>query len=249
MNCSQDLVEAYLDEELDATQQAALKQHLAICPACSEAYARLRKQKREVKEAASYYSAPPMLQRSIGEALQRLSAAEAKPPRKAPWRGLAIAASLLLAVSVSWNLLQLRPRSTADEMAQSVLAEHIRSLVGNRLVDVASSDQHTVKPWFAGKLDFSPDVKDLEAEGFPLAGGRVDYLADRRVAALVYHRRQHVISVFIWPSGSTPVREASVLHNGYHILQWADGPMTYWAVSDVSLPELETFRALLKSRG
>jgi anti-sigma factor RsiW len=249
MNCSRDLVEAYLDEELDATQQTALKQHLAVCPACSEVYARLRKQKADVKQAASYYIAPPMLQRSIGEALQRLSVAEAKPPRKAPWPGLAIAASLLLAISVSWNLLQLRQRSSPDDMAKNVLADHIRSLVGSRLVDVASSDQHTVKPWFAGKLDFSPDVKDLEAQGFPLAGGRVDYLADRRVAALVYHRRQHVITLFIWPSGSSPVRDATVSHNGYHLLQWTDGTMTYWAVSDASLPELQTFRALLKQAG
>jgi anti-sigma factor RsiW len=247
MNCSRDLVEAYLDEELDAAQQAAITQHLAGCPNCSAVYARLRRQKGDIKKTASYYSAPPMLKRSIGEALERLSAEEDKPPREKPWRGLAIAASLLLALSVSWNLLQLRPRSTADDLAQSVLAGHVRSLVSNGLVDVVSSDQHTVKPWFAGKLDFSPEVKDLAAQGFPLAGGRVDYLADRRVAALVYHRRQHVITLFIWPNGSAPVRETSITHNGYHLLQWTDGSMTYWAVSDVSLPELENFRALFRS--
>jgi anti-sigma factor RsiW len=246
MNCSQDLVEAYLDEELDAVQQAAVTQHLADCPNCSAVYARLRSQKGDVKKAASYYSAPPMLKRSIGDALQRLSAAEAKPPRQTPWRALAIAASLLLAVSVSWNLLQFRPRSSAADLAQSVLAGHIRSLVASGLVDVASSDQHTVKPWFAGKLDFSPEVKDLAAQGFPLAGGRVDYLTDRRVAALVYHRRQHVITLFIWPNGPSPVNEANFTHNGYHLLQWTDGSMTYWAVSDVSLPELKNFRALFR---
>ena len=247
MNCSRDLVEAYLDEELDAAQQATVTQHLAACPNCSAVYDRLRRQKDDIKKTASYYSAPPTLKHSIGEALQRLSATEDKPPREKPWRGLAVAASLLLALSVSWNLLQLRQRSTANDLAQSVLAGHVRSLVSNGLVDVVSSDQHTVKPWFAGKLDFSPEVKDLAAQGFPLAGGRVDYLADRRVAALVYHRRQLVITLFIWPNGSAPVRETSITHNGYHLLQWTDGSMTYWAVSDVSLPEQQNFRALFKS--
>jgi anti-sigma factor RsiW len=244
MNCSQDLVEAYLDGELDAAQHAVVTQHLATCPDCSEAYARLRRLKAGVKAAAPYYSAPPQLQHSVRQALQHLSAEEARPPgREAPWRGLAIAASLLLVVSVSWNL---RPRSGEGELANSVLADHIRSLLGPNPVDVVSSDQHTVKPWFAGKLDFSPDVRDLTVQGFPLAGGRIDYLADRRVAALVYHRRQHVITLFIWPAGSTSVSETSTSRNGYNLLHWTDGSMTYWAVSDVSPAELETFRTLLK---
>jgi anti-sigma factor RsiW len=244
MNCSQDLVEAYMDGELDAAQYAVVKQHLAACPDCSEAYARLSRQKAGVKAAAPYYSAPPKLQRSVRQALQRLSAEEARPPvREAPWRGLAIAASLLLVVSVSWNL---RPRPGEGDLANSVLADHIRSLLGPNPVDVMSSDQHTVKPWFAGKLDFSPDVKDLAVQGFPLAGGRIDYLADRRVAALVYHRRQHVITLFIWPAGSQSASETSTSRNGYNLLHWTDGAMTYWAVSDASTAELKDFHSLYK---
>jgi anti-sigma factor RsiW len=247
MNCSPQLVEAYLDEELDAAQHAAMERHLADCPDCSEAYARMRRLKAGIKAAAPYYKAPPNLEHSIRRALKHLATEEIKPAvREAPWRWLAVAASLLLIVSASVNLLQLWPRGGGDNLANSVLADHIRSLLGTGLVEVASSDQHTVKPWFAGKLDFSPDVKDLSSQGFPLVGGRVDYLADRRVAALVYHRRQHVITVFIWPAGSPSVGDASISQNGYHLLHWTDGSMTYWAVSDVATPELETLRSLLK---
>jgi anti-sigma factor RsiW len=146
---------------------------------------------------------------------------------------------------VSWNLLQLR-RPTGADLASNVLADHIRSLLGSGPVEVASSDQHTVKPWFAGKLDFSPEVKDLQAQGFPLAGGRVDYLDGHRVAALVYHRRLHVITLFIWPVGSAAVSASSVSQNGYHLLHWTDSSMNYWAVSDVSIGELENFKALIQ---
>src|SRR5439155_24246996 len=121
-----------------------------------------------------------------------------------------------------------------------------RSLLGSRLVDVASSDQHTVKPWFAGKLDFSPAVRDLAGQGFPLAGGRLEYLSGRRVAALVYYRRQHVINLFTWPGGSSSVSETSTSLDGYNLLQWTDGSMTYWVVSDASSAELKIFRSLFR---
>jgi len=123
------------------------------------------------------------------------------------------------------------------------LDDHIRSLISGHLADVPSSDRHTVKPWFAGKLDFSPEVKDLGAEGFPLAGGRVEYIAGRRVAALVYQRRQHVIDLFTWPETS---REGplKISRNGYNALHWTARGMTYWAVSDVSAGDLEKLREL-----
>ena len=200
MKCSEHLIEAWLDEEIDAAQVAALEQHLLTCPNCSRTYARLLQQKADVKEVAPYYNAPSELRQSLRGALDRLAAREAAPPqaRSVHWRRLAIAAMLLLFLSLSWNLIQWRSRPVS-ELAEAVFADHIRSLAGPAVVDVVSSDQHTVKPWFAGKLDFSPIVKDLQAQGFPLAGGRVDYLVGRRVAALVYHRRQHVINLFVWP--------------------------------------------------
>lgn len=246
MNCSRDLIEAYLDDELNAAQHSAIEGHLATCPNCSETCARLRKQKASIKAAAPYYRPPPNLQRSVRDALRRVGPEKAKPVSQVPWRWLTIAASLLLAVSVSWNVAQLHPRSSEAEVAENVLSDHIRSLIGTRLVDVPSSDQHTVKPWFAGKLDFSPEVKDLEAQGFPLVGGRIEYLAGRRVAALVYHRRQHVITLFIWPDASSSGVDASISRNGYNLLRWTADPMTYWAVSDVSVSDLEKFRDLYR---
>jgi anti-sigma factor RsiW len=152
-----------------------------------------------------------------------------------------------LVASVTSNLVQLRHSAVENSVAESVVGDHIRSLIGTHLVDVPSSDQHTVKPWFAGKLDFSPDVKNFEAEGFPLVGGRIEYLAGRRVAALVYRRRQHLINVFTWPAGSASAGSgARLARNGYNLLQWTDGPMTYWAASDVSAVELDRLRDLYR---
>ncbi len=239
MKCSPELLDALLDDELGAAVKAAVQQHLETCAECSAAYARLRRLRAGIKTAAPYYNAPPELRRAVGELVER------RPAQETPWRGIAIAASLLLAASFVWNVVQLRPHR--DELASSVLADHIRSLLGSSPVEVVSSDQHTVKPWFAGKLDFSPPVKDLAAEGFPLVGGRIDYLDERRVAALVYRRRQHVITVFIWPRGSTErAGERSLSHNGYNLLRWTDGAMVFWAVSDVSPGELDTLRRLLQ---
>ena len=245
MNCAPDLIEAYLDNELDASERAALERHLAECADCAGRYARLRSQKEDVKQAAGYYKAPAELQESIRRGLRR-EAGEGKRVATAPWRPLAIAASLLLVVSASWNAVQMRTRATQAELPDSVLNDHLRSLIGTHLLDVPSSDQHTVKPWFAGKLDFSPDVRDLTDQGFPLAGGRLEYLQGRRVAALVYHRRQHVINLFIWPISSSSSDESAISRNGYNLRHWTSGMMTYWAVSDVSAPELDTLRNLYR---
>ena len=244
MKCSHELLEAYLDQELDALQIAAVQQHMAECAGCSEDYARLRRQKAGIQAAAPYYSAPAGLLDTVQEELRRASAGKAKSAAQTPWRWLAIAASMLLAASLSWNVLQFRSRQ--NDLAEAVVTDHIRSVLGSRLVDVPSSDQHTVKPWFAGKLDFAPEVRDLEAQGFSLLGGRVEYLAGRRVAALVYRRRQHVINLFIWPGDSAGGPGASTSRNGYSVLHWTSGPMSYWAVSDISPADLERLRELYK---
>jgi anti-sigma factor RsiW len=246
MNCPSELIEAYLDDELDPVQHAAVERHVAECQNCSDHYARLLQQKADIKTAAPYFSAPPGLLQSVRSGLRR----EASPtPRRSgylplsAWRSIAIAASVLLVFSVSWNVSRIGPRTAEANLAESVLNDHIRSLIGTHLVDVPSSDRHTVKPWFAGKLDFSPDVRDLAAQGFPLVGGRVEYLAGRRVAALVYQRRQHVINVFIWPATSSS-GQMDISKDGYNLLQWTHDGMTFWAVSDVSAAELETLRTL-----
>jgi anti-sigma factor RsiW len=249
MNCSRDLVEAYLDEELDAAQHTAVEEHLASCSDCSDTYARLLRQKEQIRQAAPYYAAPSGLRQSVRAALRDQWKTEAAPRRETYWRWAAIAASILLMASVAWNIVLLRPRPAEDRIAENIFADHIRSLIGTHLMDVVSTDQHTVKPWFAGKLDFSPVVKDLSSEGFPLAGGRIEYISGRRVAALIYYRRKHVINLFMWPEsevGQAPTSsEALITRNGYHLLHWTSGSMTYWAVSDVSAGDLKAFRNLL----
>ena len=246
MNCSRDLIEAYMDEELDPASRAAVEEHISTCQACSEAHARFREQSASIRSAAPYYRAPAQLQQSVREALRRAAADESAAMRRStPWRWLAIAASILLAVSVSWNIR--RPQTQTAEkdlIAQNVLSDHIRSLIGTHLLDVPSTDQHTVKPWFNGKLDFSPDVKDFASQGFPLIGGRLDYLTGRTVAALVYRRRQHVINLLTWPADASQVDDSHFSRNGYNAVHWTYRSMTCWAVSDIGINELEQFKDL-----
>jgi len=246
MNCSSDLIEAYMDGELDPASKAAVEEHLSTCQACLEALARFRKQSASIRAAAPYYPAPAHLQQSAREALRRTAVIERPAAvRNTSWRWVAIAATVLLAISVSWNFR--RPQTQTGErdlIAQNVLSDHIRSMIGTHLLDVPSTDQHTVKPWFNGKLDFSPDVKDFASQGFPLIGGRLDYLTGRTVAALVYRRRQHVINLFTWPSDSTPADESHFSRNGYNAVHWTYRSMTCWAVSDIGMNELEQFKDL-----
>jgi anti-sigma factor RsiW len=138
--------------------------------------------------------------------------------------------------------------SAGRALADQVLASHVRALMPGHLTDVASTDQHTVKPWFNGRLDYSPAVSDFVGAGFPLIGGRLDYVGGRQVAALVYGRRQHMIDVFLWPTGSGPrAGAASLTRQGYHLLHWVGPQYTYWVVSDLGAPELRQFADLLRA--
>jgi anti-sigma factor RsiW len=142
----------------------------------------------------------------------------------------------------------LRGPSTQEILAQQVLSSHIRSLMPQHLTDVSSSDQHTVKPWFNGRLDFSPPVADFAKEGFPLVGGRLDYVDNRPVAALVYGRRKHFINVFVWPSASKiDAGTKDMTLQGYNLVQWTKSGMTYWVVSDLSKSELDEFVRQVRS--
>jgi anti-sigma factor RsiW len=169
-------------------------------------------------------------------------------PRRAALNWLAIAAAILLAALLGWRVVPGERGTSQDELlAQEIVASHIRSLQPGHLMDVESTDQHTVKPWFNGKLDFSPQVKDFAADGFPLVGGRLDYAAHRDVAALVYQRRQHLINVYEWPDDSgaeRPVRAKS--SQGYNMLLWQRGGMYFCAVSDLNSSELRQFIQLFQ---
>lgn len=219
-----------------AQRTAELLQHLDSCPACSKFMDDMTSLRNTVREQAPYYKAPPGLKRRI--------LAQTRDSESYRYRWLAIAASVLLVTSLAGNIVLLRTRVTPQQaLAANVVSSHIRSLAGTHLLDVESTDQHTVKPWFNGKLDFSPSVKDFAAQGFPLVGGRLEYFDGRAAAALVFERRKHIINLFTWPT-TAEQGEMRFSRNGFNVLQWTQSGMTYWAVSDLNDGDLESFVAL-----
>jgi anti-sigma factor RsiW len=249
MRCasSRHLLELHLDGELPAGESAEIHEHIQSCASCSGLYQGLERLQSDIRTQVTRYRAPAQLQQSIQAALRKTSAIEPQAPRM-HWNWMAVAASVLLFASMAWNVAFLRSRDSAtDVLAREVLSSHLRSLMGTHLLDVPSSDQHTVKPWFNGKLNFSPDVKDFTSQGFRLVGGRVEYIDDRPVAALVYQRRQHFINLFTWPSSSSSQNGYSeTKRSGYNLVSWTEGGMTCWAVSDLQPSELEQFAQLYK---
>lgn len=208
-----------------------------------------------IKAKAARYDAPPELRAHIVKILQASTGLpDTVAMRQSTWSawrrwlspGLAFVCGLLVSVAV----LRFYPVVDAqDHLAQDLVAGHVRSLMAAHLADVASSDQHTVKPWFTGKLDFSPPVHDLTNEGFPLVGGRLDYVGQRAVAALVYQHRQHTINLFVWPSGgdgSSERKRAS--RQGFNLTSWNVAGLQFWAISDISPQELESFSILLRKQ-
>ena len=237
-------LDAYLDGELAAPDAAELEQHLRACPECSRLERRRRALSTALRDELPRFPAPDTLRAGV-RAGARAEAGRTARRRAPSWGTLAVAASLAL---VAFGSRQLALRGAAGEaITNQVLASHVRSLMPGHLTDVLSSDQHTVKPWFNGKLDFSPPVYDFAGAGFPLVGGRLEYVDGRPVAALAYSRRQHVISVFVWPAdqGRT-ARPRATTRQGYHLLHWATPAYAYWVVSDLGLAELGDFVALLQ---
>ena len=206
----------------------------------------------ELKQQMTRYQAPPGLERRIRHALAQESRGPA-PGRASRLRAL-FARRLPLALSFACGLLVASALFTLhgaatreDAIEQQVVAAHVRSLMADHLMDVASTDQHTVKPWFTGKLDFAPPVADLAPAGFPLVGGRLDYVNDRAVAALVYRRRGHTINVFVMPEGDARVgRAASSQLHGYQVAEWQKAGMRFWAVSDISREDMQRFEQAMQ---
>jgi len=262
-------MDGYLDGELDPVTSQTIEQHLRSCRNCEQAYETHRVLVRSIGIAAPYYKAPAELRQRIQSSLReeiaerpmRNVARDAQPlfPRRqpkpravlfgTPWNwlslsGLSLAAAIIFAAIIFSNLAPQLRRPGADQLlATQLIASHVRSLMANHLTDVASSDQHTVKPWLDTKLDFAPAVADLASEGFPLVGGRLDYLDNRPVAALVYQRRKHFINLFVWPVESNAAKGTETIsRQGYQLLHWADSDFNYWAVSDVNANDLQTFK-------
>jgi anti-sigma factor RsiW len=244
MNCDEArrLIAAYNDGELDLVRSLEVEEHLGSCGVCAAA----RENMRTLKQAArsAYFQAPDGLRESV------LAAARAADPipqnvvvSRAPrfWiaTGLALAAGVLLGFFAG----QIRVRDASERTLLAALTDsHVRSLIGTHLTDVISSDQHTVRPWFEGKLDFAPPVEDLSGQGFPLVGGRVEYIDGRSVAALVYERRKHFINLFVWPSGpGNQEVKGEKPQRGYNIVRWRAAGMNYSAVSEIAEDDLRKF--------
>ncbi len=237
---------AHLDGELDAAEAAEVRAHLETCAACAALLERHQTLRAAVRDELPFHRAPDVLRARVRDAM-REAAPRLALRRAVPWRALAVAASAVLVVAGTWRLAS--DRAAASALTEEVLAAHVRSLMPGHLTDVASTDQHTVKPWFDGRLDFSPPVADQAAAGFPLLGGRLDYVGGRPVAALVYGRRLHRINVFVWPDRGGPSGPARAERNGYYLEHWTRGGMTFWAVSDLNRAELQSFVGLLQSAG
>ncbi len=261
----QSLLQGHFDGELDLPRTLELEAHVSACPRCA---AELRSQqalRNSLRAANLYQRAPQSLKDRVSDALsdstKLLSAttpAEIRPapisPAVTPTRRryilewLAVAAAVLITVIFGARIIPgaLSSQQTAA-LTDQVLASHIRSLQPGHLFDVQSTDQHTVKPWFDGKIDFAPPVTDFAQAGFPLVGGRLDYMDGRPVAALVYQRRLHYINVFIWPAKANQSEAATQqTRQGYNMIHWSKDGMTFWAASDLAMDELQGFVAMLQ---
>jgi anti-sigma factor RsiW len=244
MNCQQarPLIDFYADGELDAAGILELEKHIHDCPACALAWRNAQSLKKSLKQDALYFTAPTELRRAIKAELR--SQVETKSRWNFwNWNWLTTATTSVATVCLVLVLtLSLTRPSAEQRLTQEIVSSNIRSLMADHMLDVVSTDQHTVKPWFNGKLDFSPPVKDLVAQEFPLIGGRLDYIGGRSVAALVFHRNKHVINLFIWPvneKDSKPTASASI--QGYNVIHWINAGMTFWTVSDLNEKELMEF--------
>jgi anti-sigma factor RsiW len=234
---------AYSDRELDLTRSLELEAHLRECAACSRAHENLKTLQKALRSDSLRVQPSADFEGRIKSTLHHEADTDSQTSR---WRWLipALSAAALLMVFVGFMLM----RSPADDLiAHEVVSSHVRSLMTtSHLIDVPSEDPHTVKPWFDGKLDFSPPVKDFSAQGFALIGGRLDYIGNRPVAALIYERRKHQINVFIWPSSSRDTNAAAQVQQGYNLIHWTKSAMTYWAISDLNLAELQQLQGELE---
>jgi len=248
MTCDEarSLLNAHIDGELDASLRAAVDEHVSKCVLCTDDVRMLERVSLAIRDEISRNPAPEHLRNNIRFALRGAPYVERRQPAGhwKQWTTAAAAALLVAGLASAPFLVSVRDHRQA--LAQELLSAHERALLG-REVDVISTDRHTVKPWFNGKLPFSPPVADLADQGFPLEGGRVDYAGGRPVAALVYRRRLHRIDVFIWPAGGTapPARFES---NGYHEIAWQRNGFAFTCISDLNPAELATFARLLQQQ-
>lgn len=252
MDCNEarHLLQATADGEVGAADSVRLERHLEDCDGCVETLSNLQALHRATRHGATYRRAPAALRASILAALPSPSddaLADPAPDASAGWRrwftwspaaNAALAAVTVAAVGLSLFQYNTAP-TPGDLLANSIVASHVRGLMSNRASDVVSTDQHTVKPWFNGRIDYAPEVRDLASAGFPLVGGRVDFVDGQRVAVLVYRRNQHPVDVFVIPGSGAGVGER--VRQGYQLESWTAGDMRYVAITDASAGDLRKF--------
>ncbi len=245
-NEARELIQPYADGELDVSNARAVEQHLQACSQCRSAEQSIRALRIALRSDAVAFRAPRRLRKNIRAAVRR----EARRDRGSlfwslPWISAAAAACALLLAGLFFFQ---SARSSRSAIVDQVIANHVRSLLATHLVDIPSSDQHTVKPWFNGKIDFAPEVRDFATDGFPLVGGRLEYLDGKTAAALVYRRDHHVINLLLSPTTNHPDKGLSTFtRRGYHLMNWTRNGIEYWAVSDLNAEELDRFSSLVRA--
>jgi len=251
MTCEQalPLLSAYFDRELDVAKSLEVEGHAQGCNRCAATLQQHDALRTSLSGAALVFAPPGGLERRVRTAVRR----EARPSglfALQPWRWAAVPLAATLAAAFAWSVAVNRGATSGDDLLLAELVSgHVRSLMADHLVDVATSDQHTVKPWFNGKVDFAPPVADFKASGFPLVGGRVDYIAGRPAAVLVFKRSQHTVNVFIWPARKEEPALRNATVHGYHLLRWSGSGLRFWAVSDVSNTDMESLALLFQEAG
>ena len=238
------MLHGLVDGELDAVHSLRVEQHIATCPHCATEVESLQALKQIVGQRGVHWRTPEHVRAQVLAAISREAARQAQSADRRfnllgfvrQW--LFVPSLAALAASLFLVMAPVADRSIGDE----VLASHVRSLLVDHLTDVATSDRHTVKPWFNGKIDFAPPVADLAPEGFPLVGGRVDYIGGRVVAALVYRRQAHIINVFVWPAAAGAPTSSS--RGGSNFRNWSEAGLTYWTISDANAADVGRFQEL-----
>jgi len=254
MNCSEarNRIHAYMDGELDLLHALAVEAHLFTCAGCRQLHAQHIAARRILRGHATCFTAPTALRTHM----QRLTAAADRKRAPQSWRlrlpGLAstwpaFGAALAFAVVATWTAsAQFLVEAAADRLPQEIVSSHVRALMSARPADIVSADPGNIRPWLHGKLGYSPRVDDLAPDGYTLVGGRVDYVREQRVAALVYRRLGHSIDVFAWPAGARDLPVRALSRKGYNLVNWTSDGMFFCAVSDLDHAELATFARLLQ---
>jgi anti-sigma factor RsiW len=241
------LTQGYFDGELDLVRSIEFEEHLKTCPDCARQLREHQDMRDSLRAANLYERAPESLRTRIRAALPPEARPQPIPmPRRPVLEWLAVAAAVLIAVFLGAKVLPNIGGQKQNLIAEEIVASHIRSMQLGHLLDVESTDQHTVKPWFDGKLDFAPPVIDLKDQGFPLVGGRLDYIDRRNVAALVYQRQKHFINMFVWPEESNAEKLPEIQTiQGYNLVFLSHKGMNFCAASDLNVTELRQFARLL----